>query len=373
VRILHISSARALGGGERHLADLAHELAERGHDVHVALAPRSPLREELARLPARNIFTLPLRNALDVPSAHELARLVRRLGIEIVHAHMARDYPLASYATRRAAARSARLVITRHVLFPLNRLHAWTLSHVARVIAVSGAVARRLQAQRIFPADKITVIPNGIDLSRFDKAARAADPNAFRRSLGVAPERTLVGTIGELNRLKGQEEFLRAASRLAVDFPEADFVIAGEDFSRTGEHRARIQKLVSELGLEGRVHFTGWLKDVAPLLDALDLFVSASRMESFGLAIVEALASGVAVVATATEGAREILSDGETGLLVPVDDTERLAEAIARLLRDAPERERLAARGRASAFERFSLERMVSATELVYRDALASR
>jgi glycosyltransferase involved in cell wall biosynthesis len=371
VRILQISSARAMGGGERHLADLANALVMRGHDVHVALAPHSPLREYLSALPARNIITLPLRNALDVQSAHELSRLVGRLEIEIVHAHMARDYPLASYATRRTRRTRARLIITRHVLFPLNRLHTWTLSHVARVIAVSDAVARSLQRGRIFPADKISVIPNGIDVRRFDKAARGFDPAAFRRSLGVATERLLVGTIGEINRLKGQVEFLRAASLLARRFPSVDFVIAGEDFSRTGEHRARIIKLIQELGLDGRVHLTGWLDDVAPLIHALDLFVSASRTESFGLAIVEALASGVAVVATATEGARETLVDKETGLLVPVGDTEQLAEAIARLIEDPQERERLGINGRRSALERFSLEHMVMATEEIYREALA--
>ncbi len=359
-----------MGGGERHLADLANALMMRGHDVHVALAPHSPLREYLSALPARNIITLPLRNALDVQSAHELSWLVRRMEIEIVHAHMARDYPLASYATRRAA--RARLIVTRHVLFRLNRLHTWTLSHVARVIAVSGAVARSLQRQRIFPADKISVIPNGIDLRRFDKAARGFDPAAFRQSMGVAPERLLVGTIGEINPLKGQADFLRAASLLARRFPSVDFVIAGEDFSRTGEHRARILKLISELDLERRVYLTGWLDDVAPLIHALDLFVSASRTESFGLAIVEALASGVAVVATATEGAIEILLDGETGLLVPVGDTEQLAYAIAQLLEDPRERGRLGAGGRASAFERFSLEHMVTATEGIYREVLAS-
>ncbi len=360
-----------MGGGERHLADLANALMMRGHDVHVALAPQSPLREYLSALPARNIITLPLRNALDVQSAHELSRLVGRLKSEIVHAHMARDYPLASYATRRAS-HGARLVITRHVLFPLNRLHSWTLSHVARVIAVSDAVARALQSQRIFPDDKISVIPNGIDLRRFDKAARRFDPAAFRRRLGVAPERLLVGTIGEINLLKGQVEFLRAASLLARRFPHVDFVIAGEDFSRTGEHRARILKLISELGLERRVHLTGWIDDVAPLIHALDLFVSASLTESFGLAIVEALASGLAVVATATEGASEILLDGETGLLVPINDTEKLAEALARLLEDPRERARLGVGGRASALERFSLEHMVTASEGIYREALAS-
>jgi glycosyltransferase involved in cell wall biosynthesis len=371
VRILHLSSARALGGGERHLADLANALAMRGHDVHVALAPHSPLRAELSALPEENLVTIPLRNALDVPSAHALARVVRRREIEIVHAHMARDYPLASYATRRSTL--PRLVITRHVLFPLSRLHTWTLSHVARIIAVSRAVARTLEAQRIFPSQKISIIPNGIDTARFEVAARSFDREAFRRSLGLGAGRVLVGTIGELNRLKGHEEFLRAARLLAGRFPATDFIIAGEDRSRTGEHRASVEKLIVQFGLQTRVHLTGWLDDVAPLLGALDLFVSASRTESFGLAMVEAMASGTPVVATATEGAREIVEDGASGLIVPIGDVEALAAAIARMLEDPRERARMGTRAGVAARERFSLEQMVKATENLYREALAER
>jgi L-malate glycosyltransferase len=371
VRILHISSARALGGGERHLSDLVNALAVRGHEVHVALAPHSPLRAELAALPEDRLVALPLRNALDVRSAHALARLVRRREIEIVHAHMARDYPLASYAAKRST--RARLIITRHVLFPLNRLHSWTLSHVSRVIAVSRSVARSLEAQRIFPSGKISVITNGIDMGRFDAAARGFDREALRRRLGISAERLLVGTIGEIKRLKGQEEFLRAAHLLAQRFPAADFVIAGEDFSPKGEHRARVEGLIAELGLQSRVHLTGWLEDVVPLLDALDVFVSASHTESFGLAIVEAMASGTPVVATATEGARETIEDGVSGLLVPVGDAEALAEAVARMLSDTRERERIGARARLLARERFSHERMVAATENLYREALGTR
>jgi glycosyltransferase involved in cell wall biosynthesis len=280
VRILQISSARAIGGGERHLAALACALSERGHEVHVALAPRSPLRAELSALPESRLVELPLRNALDVGSAHALARLVRRREIEIVHAHMARDYPLASYATRRSTA--ARLFITRHVLFPLNRLHSWTLKHVSRVIAVSRAVARSLEAQRIFPSEKISIVPNGIDVRYYDALGGGHEREAFRRRLGAGPENLLVGTVGELNRLKGHEEFLRAAHLLDRRFPDASFVIAGEDFSRTGEHRARLERLIAELRLEGRVRLTGWLEEVAPLLRALDLFVSASHTARAG-------------------------------------------------------------------------------------------
>src|SRR5919206_5259074 len=160
VRILQLSSARTRGGGERHFADLVGALTTRGHEVFVALAPSAPLRTELTRTPADKIITLPLRNALDLPSARALARFVRAHAIEIIHAHLGRDYPLAALA---AARTGARLVITRHVPFRLSRVHKFVLARVARVIAVSGPVAAGLRAQKIFPADRITVIPNGID------------------------------------------------------------------------------------------------------------------------------------------------------------------------------------------------------------------
>jgi glycosyltransferase involved in cell wall biosynthesis len=369
LRILHISSARAFGGGERHLVDLAHALSARGHEVHVALRPGSMLREKLHALSAENLVEMSLRNALDIRSALGLARYVRERRIELVHAHMARDYPLAALATRRNT--EARLIITRHVMFPLKRLHALTLAHVARVIAVSEPVARALIAQKIFPARKISVVPNGIALERFAATARDDSRAALTRRLHIAPERLLVGTLGEINQLKGHEEFLRAAALIADEQPGADFIIAGRDSSATGEHRAALERLASATPLRGRVHLTGWLDDVAPFLKALDVFVSASRTESFGLAIVEAMASGPAIVATMTPGARSVIEDGVTGKLVRIGDIEALAASIAGLLSNGAERERLSARALQQARERFSLERMVTVTEQIYFEALS--
>ena len=368
MKILHISSARALGGGERHLVDLARALSRRGHDVHVAVRPGSPLEEQLAALPARNLIRLPLRNALDIGSAKGLARIVRERGIEIVHAHMARDYPLAALATRRN--RDTRLIITRHVLFPLKRLHALTLSRVSRVIAVSGPVARSLNRQRIFPAQKIYVVPNGIDLQKFDAANRDDSRESVCRRLQIDEGRLLIGTLGEINRLKGHEEFLRAAAIISKQFAKAEFIIAGADSSPEGHHRAALERLTRELNLSGRVHLVGWLDDVVPLLKALDVYVSASRTESFGLAIVEAMASGAAVVATATEGARSIIEDGVTGRLVSVGNVEGLAASVVELLTNANERNRLSSLALEAARERFSLERMVTDTERIYLESL---
>lgn len=371
MRILQINSARVLGGGERHLSDLTRGLVARGHEVHAALRPSSPLREEFDGLGRVKVVTLPLRNSLDLQSALGLARYVREQRIQIVHAHVARDYTLAALAAR--AAPHARLVITRHLLYPLNRLHALTLPKETRAIAVSGGVARVLRAQRLFAPDNIHLIPNGIDVSRFERAAGdAARLDEFRRRLPSRAPR-LVGVAGELREHKGQEEFVRAAAALAPQFPEADFLIAGEDASHDKAYRGRLERLVNELGLEGRVHLLGWLEDVAPFMRSLEVFVSSSRVEPFGLVMAEAMASGAAVVATDTDGAREIIEDGVTGRLVPVGDASALASAVADLLSDGTQRRALAERARAAVRERFGLARMVEETERVYEEALGLR
>jgi L-malate glycosyltransferase len=363
LRILHISSAQYLGGGERHLADLVNALAARGHDAFAALRPASPVIGELASLPAANLTTMPLRNAFDVKSARALERLVKQLEIDIVHAHMARDYPLASYAVRRH--RRARLIVTRHVLFPLSRFHKIILAQAARVIAVSEAVGLHLRSQQIVPERKISVIRNGIDVARFEHARAGFDRQQFFPNLPA--KALLVGTVGELRPLKGQEEFLRAAAQVAHSAPKAFFIIAGVDASHNGENRRLLERLIGDLELKDRVRLVGWLDDVAPLHGALDVFVSASRAESFGLAIAEAMASRTAVVATATEGAKEIIADRKTGVLVPVGDVQKIAQAVVKLLHEPQTRERLGLSARESVRANFSLERMVDQTLEVYR------
>jgi glycosyltransferase involved in cell wall biosynthesis len=365
LRILQISSAQSLGGGERHLADLANGLAVGGHDVYVALRPNSALIPQLDHVSRENIFTLPLRNSLDAKSAQGLSRFVRRNKIQVVHAHMARDYPLAAYATRRNP--GASLIITRHVLFSLNRLHRITLSRAARVIAVSHAVATQLKTDRTVPPEKIIIVMNGIDTAKFAKAKAEFDRPRFLESLNLPVDSLLVGTVGELTPLKGQEEFLRAAVEVAKQFPMARFIIAGIDHSRGHQYRTRLEKLLGELGLRDRVSLIGWLEDLAKLYCGLDVFVSASHTESFGLAIAEAMASGVSVVATGTEGARELIEAGHTGLLVPISDVEKLAEGILRLLNEKDERIRLGNAAQHAASVNFGLERMIAETEEIYR------
>ena len=365
MKILQISSAQSLGGGERHLADLGNGLAGHGHDVYLALRPKSPLINELKNIARENVTTLPLRNSLDAKSARELSRLVRRHQIQIVHAHMARDYPLAAYAVRQN--KQARLIVTRHVLFRLSRLHRITLSGASRIIAVSEAVASQLRSDGVTAPEKISVVLNGIDTTLFEEARRMFDREQFLRRWDLPDNCLLVGTVGELTPLKGQSEFLQAAAQVLKQHANAYFFIAGIDHSQENKNCTALELLIEELDLGERVRLVGWLEDLAQLYCGLDVFVSASHTESFGLAIAEAMASQTAIVATETQGAKEIIQPEKTGLLVAVRDSDKLAAAVLELLGNKDSRVRLGRAAQQSVVRKFSVERMIDETEEIYR------
>lgn len=352
MRILQICSARLIGGGERYLADLSNSLAARGHEVFVALAPGAPLKDELFAVPQENVLFSRMRNALDIFSAFELADYVRRNRIEIIHAHLARDYPLAAFAARFA---KKPFVLTRHVLFPLSKAQKFFLKNVGGIIAPSNAIAESLVKQNLFPPDKIEIIRYGIDVEHFSPAEKRSD------------EHFIVGTIGHLAPIKGHDVFVRAAEIASKKRENIRFVIVGEDKSPSGKNRRELEDLIDRLDLKSKIELVGWTDDVRPFLQKFDLFVSAARAEAFGLVIVEAMLSGLPVIATGSEGASEIIEDGGNGVLVPNEDAETLAKAILELFDDEDKRERLIQNGQRHAREHFSLGKMVSKTEEFYR------
>jgi len=277
---------------------------------------------------------------------------------------MARDYSLAAYAARSYP--RPKFFVTRHVLFSLSRLHRRTLSRATKVIAVSRAVAKQLNEQQIVPAKKIAIIPNGIDVDRFVNACDKFDRADLLKAKNLPGDCLLVASIGELRRLKRHDDLIRAAAIVQRRMDNAHFVIAGIDTSPSGDNRKILTDLVNELRLSSRVHLLGWLDDAEQLLCATDVFVSASETESFGLSIAEAMASGTPVVATRTEGAQEVVTDQQTGLLVPIGDVEQLATCIIQLLMNAETRKRMAQQAAADARSRFSLTRMVDEIEKLY-------
>jgi glycosyltransferase involved in cell wall biosynthesis len=358
MRILQVCSVTTFGGGERHLADLSHALADLGHEVYAASVPGSPLWAELSFLTKGS--TLALSRLNYVKNLIGLTGFVRAHGIEIVHAHAARDYHLAALAVRLAS--RGRLVLTRHALFPLREINRPFLSGAGRVIAVSQAVAESLRRSGVIESSKVTVVHNGIDTERFARSVAAAGAGDFPN---------LVGTVGHLAPIKGHDVFVRAAALISARRRGVRFVVIGEDKSPQMGYRKFLERLIAELGLSGSVQMPGWQDDIPGLLSSFTLFVSAARSEPFGLSIVEAMAAGLPVVAAASEGALEIIEDGLSGKLVPVGDPESLAEAIHDLLDDPFERSRLGRNALLAARQRYSLARMASDTERVYSEVLA--
>ncbi len=363
MRILHVSSAKTFGGGERHLVDLCRELQARGHEVHVVLRPTNQWQSRLDFLPASRILHASIRNAFGIFSAKKIARYVRDNGIELVHAHAARDYIPASLVCRMSS--GIRFVLTRHVLFPMKPFHRVALRNVSKVIAVSGAVAENLRA--IFPASKIVMIPNGMTIGEVDDERRAAMREEFRFFHEIPFDSPLIGTVGELKPLKGQLDFVIAASEIAKRNPEAHFIIVGRDNTVGQEFRRELKRMARVLGIDRRFTFLDWIDDLPALLAALDVFVSPSHSESFGLVILESMLSGVPVVATRTDGAKELLDDGKTGLIVPVGDPVAVSGAVSKMLNDRPYSARISAAARKVGLDRFSLKQMVDQTEAVYR------
>jgi len=227
------------------------------------------------------------------------------------------------------------------------------------VFAVSGQL-RDLHARRTgFPAAKIGVIHNGVDISRYRPQAESRARERERR--GISPQTFCIGAIGRLEPVKDQGTLLRAAAALEGG-GNWRVLIAGE-----GSEAARLRQFAGEHpALRGHVRFLGEVHHVPELLSALDVYVLPSLSEGISNSLLEAMAAGLPVVASATGGNPEVVTDGESGLLFPVGDSARLAEDLRRLQEQQELRERLGKRACRRVQERFSMEAMVTKYELLY-------
>jgi len=364
MRVLHISSAKTFGGGERHLVDLCRGLQAHGHEVFVALRPSNEWQDRLDFIPPGNFLYVSIRNSFGMFSAKRIGRFLKENKIDVIHAHVARDYLAAGIACRTSD--DSRFVLTRHVMFPMKPYHRFALNNVDAAIAVAPAVAAQLE--KIFPKEKIHIIHNGLDVSAV--ADMETLSNEFRFLHDIPFDVPLVGTIGELKPLKGQLDFVLAAHEIAKEHPECRFVVAGKDNSADKKYRRELRRLVKVAGLQQHFLWLDWIDDTAPFFAALDVFVSPSHSESFGMAILEAMARGRPVVATETDGAIELI--GGTGSLVGINDPVEMADAVASLLSDKERRRTMGSTLQKIANERFSVERMVAATEKLYNEIMAA-
>ncbi|MBI3949101.1 MAG: glycosyltransferase family 4 protein [Acidobacteria bacterium] len=365
MKILQVSSATAIGGGEVHVIDLCQTLVQRGHEMHLAVRPQSPLVDRLASQPV-TVHPLALRNSLDVGSARRIGHLIRHHQIDIIHGHVARDY-LVCVMARKLAGRG-KLVLTRHHYLPIKG--TWGYRHmfgqVGKFIAVSEYVRSGLIASLKLPPNHVVTIPNWVNLERFQDLP---DCQYARGRFGVK-ERFVVGMVGQITPAKGQEEFVRAAAHVASLRDDVLFLIAGEEQGRTRRFTEYLRRLAGELRLGERLWLIGQVEELPLLFAALTVLVVPSWFEAFSITLIQAMAAGLPVIASNIGGPAEIVTHRATGWLVPPGEADALAEAIAYLLDDPDLRDRLSAAGREEVQARFERERVIDQIEAVYQELL---
>jgi glycosyltransferase involved in cell wall biosynthesis len=323
MRILQVSSPLQLGGGETHVIELTGALRQLGHQVAVAGRRGGAVKPELE---------FPFRNALDVKTICGLRALFKKVNFDIVHAHVARDYPLVLAAARKLP---VKIVLTRHLLYPIRsnflyrRVDGW-IAPTSQILKTLARLKPRASA----------VIPNWVDLGKF-----AFKPHAAHQPLTL-------GLLGQISPHKGHEDAIEALRLLGAGYK---LVIAGKGDE---EYVARLRQTAAGLPVD----FPGFVA-LPDFFEAIDVLLVPSWEEPFGIVVLEGMASGIPVIATAAGGPVDIIQSGVDGILVPPRNSKALAEAI---LSIAPQRDRLvqAARQRAGDFD---IRKVVPQIEAFYR------
>jgi len=371
-RVLHLITSFDIGGTERQAVELLNRLDLDRFDVRLAvLRNGGELYPQIAgRFPNPPEFRL--NNFYDANALRQLSRfrsLLVRERIDVLHAHDFYAGVFGCAAARLTVVRS--IACQRHLRLSDRRAHEFLQRQIHRmahkVLVNSEAIRDHILAGGGISPEKIVVIRNGLLM-----AAEPEDANSVRdellRELKLDRESFLIGLVARLEEVKGHRYFLEAAAQVARKHPKVHFVLVGD-----GQLRGQIEQQAASLGISNRLHLLGYRNDASRLAAAFDLAVLSSLHEGLPNSVMEAMSAGVPVVATAVGGTKELVSDGETGYLVPPANADAMAERMTWAIEHNSERERLAAQGRQSVQTNFGMSQMVSAVERLYESLVPEK
>lgn len=361
LKTLHIDTERTWRGGEQQTIFLVKGLIKLGHAATIVCPPDSPLALK-AKEEQIETQELKMRGEADIIAILKLAFLLNQSTYDIVHMHTSHAHTLGVLAVLFSGVRAKR-VVSRRVDFSIKKHYTSHLKYlwgVDRYIAVSNAIKDVLIKDGI-PSEKIAVVHDGIDLSRFN----GISGDYLRQEFSVNPSTFIIGNVAHLADHKGHQYLIKSISYVLKEFPDVKFFIVGD-----GELRSPLKELANKLNLNDKLIFTGFRNDVPQFLKFFDLFVLSSHLEGLCSALLEALAMRKPVVATAAGGVPEIIEDGVNGILVPTKNPEALAAGIISMVRDGDKAKKMGENGRQTVEARFSVEKMVSETVDIYEEVM---
>jgi glycosyltransferase involved in cell wall biosynthesis len=358
LRVMFLNTSMPVGGAETLLVNLVRGMnTERFWPSVCCLKSRGPLGDVLAEeVP---VFHDLIRHKYDLFVLSRLTKLFRERRVDAVVTVGAGDKMFWGRLAARLAGVPVVLSALHSTGWPdsisrLNRarlLTRWTDGF----IGVAQPHGRHLVEREGFPAEKVHVIPNGVDVARFHPLNEG---NAVRRELGLAPDSPVIGIVAALRPEKNHALFLQAAKIVRDRIPAAKFLIVGE-----GPEREPLEQLTRKFNLGDAVHFLGNRSDIPDVLAAFDVFALTSRIEASPVSILEAMASGKPVVAPRVGSISESVDDGETGYLTEPGNVQQVADRLAELAGDPQRARQMGRAGRAVVAGHWSLERMIEGYE----------
>ena len=345
-------------GAERMLLSLASEhrkLKECYVQIAVFKNSRNPRLEaaEAAEKAGIDTTVFPCRGQLDFFVIRELRHFIRKNRIELIHSH---GYKADFYAFFAAFRMDIKRVATCHTWYSTSRkmfIYEMLDKKILRRFDAVAAVSRELRSDILksgLDEHKVQVIRNGIDMERFQPRA---DTAVFETEFDLQDKKPLIGVIARLSSDKGHIYLINALTRLLAFFPDMRLLVVGD-----GPERKNLERVLCEGALTDRVIMTGVRRDIERILSALDLFVLPSLKEGLPIALLEAMAAGVPVVATRTGAVPQVIRQNEDGILVPPGDPAALYEAINELLLDQEKARACAANARKRVQDMFSAQVM---------------
>jgi glycosyltransferase involved in cell wall biosynthesis len=342
----------------RHINRLSPELAKL--NIECCFIPLGVLRRKYFKLQKLPRFSFDV-----LAGVRQLVRLIRKRNIALVHTNTNTILasPLAARLTRVPHIWSIHELMVEPATVR-SALHYMIPRFSTRVVTVSQAVREHMLKDAAKFADRFTFVRGAIDVERFLNAKGRA---RVRAEWGVREGEVLIGMAGRVTRWKGQSIFVQAAKLIAERHAEAKFAAVGGVFDTEKFYMERFRKEVRDAGLENKLTINDFRADMPDVFAAFDIFILPSILpEPFGLVVIEAMASGKPVVATAPGGPSETVVDGETGFLVPPSDASAMVQALEVLLADPQKRISMGDAGRRRACEMFSLPRYVTEFEELY-------
>jgi glycosyltransferase involved in cell wall biosynthesis len=378
IKVLRVFSRLNIGGPALHVIHLTSGLVERGFETSLVVGQTEEHEGDfldLARARGVHPTLVPelgraIRPFNDIRALLKLYQMMRHERPAIVHTHTAKAGLLGRVAAM--AARTPVVVHTYHghvlsgyfhpIVSALFRRIEWALAPATSVLlTVSESVRDDLVRLGVAPANRVRVVPLGLDLQPLSETLPRG---ALRREAGWSNHAPVVGIVGRLVPIKDLGTFIDAAVRVAAQRDDVRFAVVGD-----GEERKRLEAMASS-ALGHKVHFFGWRKDTAAVLGDLDLAVNTSLNEGTPVALIEALAAGRPVVATAVGGTPDVLEGGRFGALVPARSGEAVARAILAALDSNASAMAMAAAGQATVLTRYSVNRLLDDMAALYRDLL---